>query len=185
METNKTFGIEFLTALAGFQNDTPTIPKMKKGYGYNYAELSKTIELIKPNLKKYELGFTQLLEGKNNLRTIIFHFPTAQFIEVVTELPTGYELKGMNLYQTDGARNTYYKRYVLFGLLGIFSEDEDTDAKGQIKQAPAPTVPAKPKLNNNQFIQLLGAVNAQQITVQEALESYDLTNDQKKSFENL
>ena len=35
-------------ALANFQYDCPTIPKMKKGYGYNYAELSKTVELIKP-----------------------------------------------------------------------------------------------------------------------------------------
>jgi hypothetical protein len=182
-------GPELLTALANFQNDCPTIPKNKKGYGYNYAEFSKAVELFKPILNKYKLGFTQLLEGADNLRTIVFHGETGQYIQTVKQLPTGYELKGMNLYQTEGARNTYYKRYVLFNMLGIVSEDEDTDAKGQTKPVKTETKqnnqPEKLKLNNNQFIQLLGAVNAGDITVKQAFESYDLNEQQKSTLENL
>jgi hypothetical protein len=182
-------GPELLTALANFQNDCPTIPKNKKGYGYNYAEFSKAVELFKPILNKHKLGFTQLLEGADNLRTIVFHGETGQYIQTVKQLPTGYELKGMNLYQTEGARNTYYKRYVLFNMLGIVSEDEDTDAKGQTKPVKTETKQndqtEKLKLNNNQFIQLLGAVNAGDITVKTAFESYDLNEQQKSTLENL
>ena len=99
-------------------------------------------------------------------------------------MPVGHELKGMNIYQTEGARNTYYKRYVLFNMLGVVSEDEDTDAKG--KTQPVKNQPAqKPTLNNNQFIQLLGAVNAGEITVKQAFDSYELNEQQKNSLETL
>ena len=174
-------------ALANFQYDTPTIPKSKKGYGYNYAELSKTIEIIKPFLKKYELGFTQLLRDENILTTIVYHYPTGQSIECDTKLPAGYELKGMNLYQTDGARNTYYKRYVLLGILGVFSEDEDTDAKGKVEkvQDPAPAQAKKDTLSENQFIQLIGYINGGRITKDEAIKKYNLTPTQKLTITNL
>ncbi|CAB4152796.1 Essential recombination function protein [uncultured Caudovirales phage] len=182
-------GPELLTALANFQNECPTIPKNKKGYGYNYAEFSKAIELMKPILHKHKMGFTQLLEGSDNLRTIIFHGETGQYLQTVKQLPTGYELKGMNLYQTEGARNTYYKRYVLFNMLGVVSEDEDTDAKGQTKpvknETPEKQPTPKATLNNNQFIQLLGAVNAGDITVKQAFDSYELNQQQKNTLENL
>jgi hypothetical protein len=134
------------------------------------------------------LGFTQLLEGADQLRTIVFHYQTGQFIQTVKALPVGYELKGMNIYQTEGARNTYYKRYVLFNMLGVVSEDEDTDAKGQTKPVKTETKtndPAKLTLNNNQFIQLLGAVNAGDITVKQAFESYELNEQQQNTLKNL
>ena len=177
---------ELFKALANFQYETPTIPKGKKGYGYNYAELSKTIEIIKPFLKKNELGFTQLLRDENVLTTIVFHYPTGQSLECNTNLPKGYELKGMNLYQTDGARNTYYKRYVLLGMLGVFSEDEDTDAKGSVEKVKDPEVkPTKEVLSENQFIQLIGYLKAGKITKEKALEKYNLTATQKLSLANV
>ncbi len=175
-------------ALANFQYETPTIPKGKKGYGYNYAELSKTIEIIKPYLQKNELGFTQLLRDENILTTIIFHYPTGQSIECNTTLPKGYELKGMNLYQTDGARNTYYKRYVLLGMLGVFSEDEDTDAKGKVEKVKDPEQALEVKkdtLSENQFIQLIGYINGGRITKEEAIKKYTLTPTQKLTLTNL
>jgi hypothetical protein len=177
-------GPELLTALGNFQNDCPTIPKNKKGYGYNYAEFSKAIELMKPILHKHKLGFTQFLEGADLLRTIVFHYETGQYIQTVKLLPVGHEQKGMNIYQTEGARNTYYKRYVLFNMLGVVSEEEDTDAKGQTKPVKVETA-EKPTLNNNQFIQLLGAVNAGDITVKQAFESYKLNEQQKNTLETL
>lgn len=182
-------GIELFTALGNFQNDCPTISKNKKGYGYNYADFTQAVEVIKPILHKHNLGFTQLLEGADILRTIVFHCKTGQFIQTVKLLPTGHELKGMNIYQTEGARNTYYKRYVLFNMLGVVSEDEDTDAKGKtqpVKNQPEENKPEeKPKLNNNQFIQLLGAVNAGGITVKQAFDSYELNEQQKNTLETL
>ena len=182
-------GVELWTGIANFQKSCPTIAKNKKGYGYNYADFTKAIETIKPILHEHGLGFTQLLEGTNLLRTVVFHYATGQFLQVVTQLPTGYELKGMNIYQTEGARNTYYKRYVLFGALGIVTEEEDIDAKGATKKIepvqPQPAQPTKPTLNNNQFIQLLGAVNAGEITVKQAFESYEFNDQQKNTLNTL
>jgi hypothetical protein len=182
---NTTYGVELLTALANFQNEAPIIPKNKKGYGYNYAELSKTVEILKPFLKKYNLGFTQLLENENDLITIVFHYPSAQLIKCTTVLPKGYELKGMNLFQTDGARNTYYKRYVLLGILGVFSEDEDTDAKGKAEKVNENKTEEKPKLNSNQFIQLIGYIKTGKISIAQAVKKYNLSEEQKISLENI
>lgn len=173
-------------ALANFQYDCPTIPKMKKGYGYNYAELSKTVELIKPHLKKHQLGYTQLLEGENELTTVVFHYPTKEEITSKVTMPKGLILKDMNEYQTDGARNTYYKRYVLLGILGVMTEDEDIDAGGRTtkQKTDQPEKPAKPKLNNNHFMQLLGAIKTGDTTVEKALEFYDLNEQQRATLQS-
>lgn len=179
--------IELFKALAQFQSECPIIPKGKKGFGYNYAELSKTIEIIRPILHKNQIGFTQLIYGSGNLKTIIFHTESGQSLETDFILPSGIELKGMNLFQTDGAKFTYYKRYCLLSMLSVFSEDEDIDAKGQVKQttpALAQPVPKK-KLNEHQFISILGAVNANQYTKQDVLATFDLTSEQKVTIESI
>jgi hypothetical protein len=193
-ETEKGFidaqkiGIELLTALANFQNECPTIEKRKKGYGYNYADFTTSIETMKPFLKKHGLGFSQMIEETNKLRTIVFHIETGQLIQSVLTMASGYELKGMNIYQTEGARNSYYKRYSLFSMLGVITAEEDIDAKGQTKPVENKKQQSKPdkvKLNNNQFIQLLGAINAGDITIKDAFNYYDFDENQKLTLNNL
>lgn len=193
-ETEKGFidaqkiGIELLTALANFQNECPTIEKRKKGYGYNYADFTTSIETMKPFLKKHGLGFSQMIEETNKLRTIVFHIETGQLIQSVLTMASGYELKGMNIYQTEGARNSYYKRYSLFSMLGVITAEEDIDAKGQTKPVESKKQQSKPdkvKLNNNQFIQLLGAINAGDITTKDAFNYYDFDENQKLTLNNL
>jgi hypothetical protein len=180
--------IELFKALEQFQSECPIIPKGKKGFGYNYAELSKTIEIIRPILHKNNIGFTQLIYGTGNLKTIIFHTESGQSLENDLILPTGIEMKGMNLFQTDGAKFTYYKRYCLLSMLSVFSEDEDIDAKGQVKQ-PEAQKPAQPpvkrKLNEHQFISILGAINAGQYTKEEVLSTFDLSPEQKVTIESI
>ena len=95
-------GPELFTALGNFQNDCPTIPKNKKGYGYNYADFTRAVEMIKPIMNKHKIGFTQLLEGADLLRTIVFHYETGQYIQTVKLLPVGHELKGMNISKPRG-----------------------------------------------------------------------------------
>jgi hypothetical protein len=179
--------IELFKALEQFQSECPIIPKGKKGFGYNYAELSKTIEIIRPILHKNNIGFTQLIYGTGNLKTIIFHTESGQSLENDLILPTGIEMKGMNLFQTDGAKFTYYKRYCLLSMLSVFSEDEDIDAKGQVKQPEAqkPAQPVKRKLNEHQFISILGAINAGQYTKEEVLATFDLSPEQKVTIESI
>jgi hypothetical protein len=180
--------IELFKSLEQFQFECPIIPKGKKGFGYNYAEIANTIKIIRPILHKNNIGFTQMIYGQGILKTIIFHTESGQFLESDFVLPSGIELKGMNLFQTDGAKFTYYKRYCLLSMLSVFSEDEDIDAKGQAKQIEQPAksiIPLKRKLNEHQFISVLGALNAGQYTKEEVLNTFDLSNEQKVTIESI
>lgn len=178
-----TFGIKLMTALAGFQTDCPTIEKSKTGYGYKYAELSTIIETIRPILKKHKMGFTQHMIGSDVLRTIVFHFESGEFIQTDTTIPSGVELKGMNLFQTDGAKFTYYKRYSITSILGIVSDD-DIDARGQIKQE-TDEQPKKKRLNDKQFISLIGAINNGKYSIDDAKNNFELTPEQIVSLDSI
>lgn len=120
---------ELYKALADFQQEMPAIYKGTSGYGYKYADWSEIIEKITPVLKKYELGFTQPLDG-TKLKTIIFHVKSGQTIEGSVEIPQGVELKGMNDFQVMGSAITYLRRYSLSSMLGLVT-DEDADAAGE------------------------------------------------------
>jgi hypothetical protein len=176
-----------LIALMNFQTECPTIPKLKKGFGYNYAELSKTMEFLKPLLKKNGIGFVQLIQNERTLTTIVFHAESGQQIESSFQMPNAIEIKGMNLFQAEGTKISYFKRYCLLSFLGVFSEEEDNDAKGQPKtpsQVNSNPEPKK-KLNDKQFISVLKAVNEGQYTPEEVKESFDLSPEQIKSIESL
>lgn len=141
-------------ALADFQQEVPVILKGTSGYGYKYADLPAIFETINPILKKYKLGFTQLIEG-TNIKTILFHVESAERIESLTEMPidsliyeevtkkdkTGKEYKtniikgfeGMNKAQAIGSLITYFRRYSLSSLLGLVT-DVDTDGSKAIQE---------------------------------------------------
>mgnify|MGYP003654335175 CR=1 FL=1 len=116
-------------ALAGFQQEVPTIHQGTKGYGYTYSNLNTIFKVINPILKKHDLGFTQLIEG-NSIKTIIFHSESGESLESVTEIPQGVTLKGMNTFQVNGSGITYYRRYSLSSALGLVT-DVDSDATGE------------------------------------------------------
>ncbi len=117
-------------ALADFQNEVPTIHEDTKGYNYTYANLGQIFKVIKPLLKKHGLGFTQLLDNQN-LKTIIYHIESGESLESSVFLPTA-EMKGMNIYQSNGSAITYYRRYSLSTVLGLIT-DKDIDSKGEQK----------------------------------------------------
>lgn len=116
-------------ALAAFQQECPTIHKGTQGYGYSYADLPTILKTINPLLEKHGLGFSQPVD-LDTIQTILFHVESGETITSSTLMPTGVELKGMNQFQVDGSKITYYRRYALSSLLGIVT-DKDTDAGGQ------------------------------------------------------
>lgn len=129
-------------SLSSFQQECKVIHKGTKGYGYSYADLPAIFEVIMPILKKYNLGFTQLIDG-TELRTILFHTKTGDTIESCAAIPQDVEMKGMNTFQVYGSAITYFRRYALSSLLGIIT-DKDNDAAGE-------QVKKKKKLSNTQF----------------------------------
>lgn len=88
-------------------------------------------------------------------------------------MPNGNVLKGMNLFQTDGSRNTYYKRYALLGMLGIVTEDEDADAKGQFKDKPK--IVNKPKLDDAKLQKAISGIKTGQYQVEELKTHWDIS----------
>jgi len=114
-------------ALADFQNEVPTIHEETKGFNYTYSNLNSIFKVIKPLLKKHDLAFYQILDGRN-LVTTIFHIKSGEQIQGSAEIPQ-VSLKGMNDYQTLGSGITYLRRYSLSSMLGLIT-DKDVDACG-------------------------------------------------------
>lgn len=118
-----------LKSLTMAQSEYPTLPKDKKGYGYNYTDLDTVITTIKPIFEKNKLGFIQSLttleNGKNGITTRIFSVE-GEWIEDTIALPDVAMAK-TNAAQNLGASITYMRRYALCSMLGI-SSDEDVDA---------------------------------------------------------
>lgn len=121
---NAEFAKDFINA----QSEILTLPKDKKGYGYNYTDFDTVVKTVKPILKKNHLGFCQLLDskenGKNGVTTILFH-ESGESFQSWFELPSVVLGKANNA-QNIGAAISYIKRYALCAILGC-SSDEDTD----------------------------------------------------------
>ena len=138
-------------ALADFQQEVPVIIKDTTGHNYKYADLPAIFEVINPLLKKYGLGFTQLINGIT-IKTILFHVESGEILESDTEMPIEslvYEptadgkkfvLRGfeaMNKAQAIGSLVTYFRRYALSSMLGLVT-DKDTDGTGKIISEDVP-----------------------------------------------
>lgn len=132
-------------ALAAFQQDCPIIHKGTQGYGYSYADLPTILKTINPILAKHGLGFSQPVD-LDTIQTILFHIESGEQLTSSTLMPSGVELKGMNQFQVDGSKITYYRRYALSSMLGIVT-DKDTDAGGKQVAKPAAKTKAKPAAN--------------------------------------
>lgn len=124
---------EFAKDFIELQAELATLPKDKKGYGYNYTDFDTIVSYIRPLMKKHNFAFTQCLqalEGKNGIMTMLIH-SSGETLSGFCLLP---EVKvvskdgksKLNEAQELGASITYMKRYGLSAILGI-STDEDTD----------------------------------------------------------
>jgi|TARA_R110002110_G_scaffold153552_1_gene347003 hypothetical protein len=128
-------------ALAAFQQECPIIHKSTQGYGYSYADLPTILKTINPLLGKHGLGFTQPVD-LDTIQTIIFHVESGEQLTSSTLMPSDVELKGMNKFQVDGSKISYYRRYSLSSILGLVT-DKDTDAGGVQTKAKPKAKPAK------------------------------------------
>jgi len=164
---------QLFKALAEFQQECPVIHKGTKGHNYSYADLPTIFEVINPLLKKHKLGFTQLLNG-DAIITILFHVESGEKIESVTNMKT-QELRGMNIYQSEGSKFSYYRRYCLSSMLGIVT-DKDTDAQGQPKQK------GKPTLTDERFQKSLNAIKEGNYDAESLKNNFTLTPDQLKQL---
>lgn len=145
---NTEFAKDFINA----QAEIGTLPKDKQGYGYKYTDFDTVLKTVKPILKKYNLGFCQLLEtteaGKSGIRTILFH-ASGENIQSWFELPLSQVSKVA--CQNMGASISYIKRYALCAILGCSSDEDIDGANGN--NPPQGNQQQKPQVNPQQYQQ--------------------------------
>ena len=171
-------------SLAAFQQECQVIHKGTKGYGYSYADLPTIFSVIKPLLKKHNLGFTQLIDG-TELRTILFHTKTGDTIESCAAIPQDVQLKGMNTFQVYGSAITYFRRYALSSLLGIIT-DKDTDASGEqvnLKKHRPNIKFKKGSLTDLQFARAIETIKEGKYSKEQLLKTFELSSKQSKALE--
>jgi hypothetical protein len=136
---------ELATALSKAQSELESVGKGETGYGYNYASLPATIQLVKPVLAKNSLAITQLVgnnsNGQPSVTTILMH-SSGQFIKSVASMEL-VEMKSCNVAQRAGAVYSYIRRYALQGILNISSEDNDASSNGLSKPTKTTTTAKK------------------------------------------
>jgi hypothetical protein len=124
---------ELATALSLFQGEVMDASKDKKGYGYNYADLSNVLEIARPLMSKNGLSLAQfptLVDGRVCVESVLMH-KSGQFMSSRMDIPYTVSQKQSEA-QAVGAVITYARRYSVGAILGI--TQTDTDACPKITQ---------------------------------------------------
>ncbi len=129
-----------------------------------YTDINSAIKQLQPLFKKHGIVFKQpIRDGK--VLTILTCVDTGQYVFSELELPVNADP------QKVGSTITYYRRYTLIGLLGIFTKDDD----GNI----ASTSTTKSKLSASQYQATLKGTKEQALTV---LETFNVSSEHEKSI---
>jgi hypothetical protein len=117
-------------ALSKVQGTIKSLRKDSAGYGYKYSSISEIADYVLPILSSNGIAVSQFGGGGRKLVTMLIHSETGQFLKGVVDLPPAEDMdvKGTNIAQKDGSLRTYYRRYSLCEMIGLTSNDEDTDA---------------------------------------------------------
>ena len=121
---------DLASALSKLQGEIVDASKDKKGYGYNYADLSQVLDITRPLLSKYGLSVTQLLYSELDsmgVETCLLH-ESGQWISSRASIVVERG-KGMILAQSAGSVVTYLRRYALAALVGICQTDNDASVE--------------------------------------------------------
>jgi hypothetical protein len=169
-ETNKR---EYETAsienkIFKIQNEIGAISKDATNpfYKSKYADINSALQQLQPLFKKYGIVIKQPpKDGK--VLTILTCVDTGQYVYSDLELPINDDP------QKVGSTITYYRRYTLFGLLGLNTEDDDGNT--------ASRVISKNKLSKSQYQATLKGTKEQ---AQKVLTNFDVTSEQQKGIKS-
>jgi hypothetical protein len=157
---------------------------------YKYRSCEDILEALKPLLLKYECTLTIEDEVKE-VGGIVFIESTAAIQKdmegraVTAQAGIDINRKGMDVAQSFGASSSYSRKYALNGLF-LIDDTKDPDATND--HAPKAQVPTKVKPTEEQFayiVRYLNGTDAQQKQAKEALNKYELTQEQKDTLDGL
>ena len=124
---------ELALALSNLQGELEDAHKSKQGYGYNYADLSSVLGLLRPLLRKHGLSIAQPVSGDAgsvSITTMLLH-SSGQHISSTVTINIDVSNKKMNSLQAAGSTITYLRRYSLMSLIGLAATDDDGKAGGE------------------------------------------------------
>lgn len=123
---------ELAAALSQLQGEVKDAQKDRKGYGYDYADLSQVLEIGRPLMAKYGLALSQFpgsASEKVVVESILMH-KSGQWISGALEMGVSSS-KNMTLAQSIGSVITYARRYSIGGILGITQSDNDAHSSSK------------------------------------------------------
>jgi hypothetical protein len=157
---------------------------------YKYRSCEDILEALKPLLLKYECTLTIEDEVKE-VGGIVFIESTAAIQKdmegraVTAQAGIDINRKGMDVAQSFGSSSSYARKYALNGLF-LIDDTKDPDATND--HTPKAPVPTKVKPTEEQFayiVRYLNGTDAQQKQAKEALNKYELTQEQKDTLDGL
>ena len=157
---------------------------------YKYRNCEDILESLKPFLLKYQC--TLILEDEvKELGGILFIECTASLQKdmegraVTAQAGIDTNRKGMDLAQSFGTSSSYARKRALEGL---FLLDDTKDPDSTNDHAPKVATVVKTKPTEEQFayiVKYLNGTDAQQKQAKEALNKYELNQDQKDTLDGL
>ncbi len=162
----------YAAALAGFQADCPTVPKLDSANGRPYAAMDRIWSTIRPCMAAHRLAVswqsTTFADGVCVLDgTLTQAAGHSQPIHYELAVPDG--IRGQNKAQVCGSAVTYAKRYAICSILGVqVGEDDDAGACAEfIGEAEARQIEAlieETGADKARFLKWLGVPNVGEIT---------------------
>jgi hypothetical protein len=157
---------------------------------YKYRNCEDILESLKPFLLKYQC--TLILEDEvKELGGILFIECTASLQKdmegraVTAQAGIDTNRKGMDLAQSFGTSSSYARKRALEGL---FLLDDTKDPDSTNDHAPKVATVVKTKPTDEQFaylVRYLNGTDAQQKQAKEALNKYELNQEQKDTLDGL
>jgi len=157
---------------------------------YKYRNCEDILESLKPFLLKYQC--TLILEDEvKELGGILFIECTASLQKdmegraVTAQAGIDTNRKGMDLAQSFGTSSSYARKRALEGL---FLLDDTKDPDSTNDHAPKVATVVKTKPTDEQFayiVKYLNGTDSQQKQAKEALNKYELNQDQKDTLDGL
>jgi hypothetical protein len=167
-------------ALVKFQAAAPAIGRdaVNPFFKSKYATLGNIISKIAPVLSECGLSVSCIPDGEDSLRVMLMH-TSGEFIS------GSYKMKPVKADpQALGSAITYQRRYAITAILNL-NVDDDDDGNAASQSQHKALKQRKPKLSQERYIKMVEAIDTGTYTKEEALNSFELTAQQRAEIEAL
>lgn len=125
----------YVAAMSKFRAECPSIAKTREGHNTKYAGLAETIDQIKGLLSECGLSHSWRTEQREGNVVVTCTLTHIDGHSESTSLAAGGDTTGSkNSIQAIGSTVSYLQRYTLFAILGLASQEMDTDGDVETPQ---------------------------------------------------